>query len=152
MGLTSQGKDICLFESHVGWCPQTKNHKMVIFQFMNNLSIVQDVLCIKVFWECGWFYNMCDVTLVISMLMFALLVCMFRSLFKRSWSDGNILRENRSPTSTPNINKDFRGADFSSESKRRSKMLSESTPDMCTSESDLAYSRCFTFLMIGWFV
>ncbi|KAH6817270.1 Phosphoinositide phosphatase family protein [Perilla frutescens var. frutescens] len=63
-----------------------------------------------------------------------------RSLFKRSWSDGNILRESHSPSSTPNMNKDTSSAGFSDESKRRSKVLSESTPDMCTSESELAYS------------
>ncbi|KAL8488168.1 hypothetical protein ACS0TY_024452 [Phlomoides rotata] len=65
-----------------------------------------------------------------------------RSLFKRSWSDGNILRESRSPSSTPNVNKHFPSADFSDEAKRASKMLCESTPDMPTSESELAYSSC----------
>ncbi|KAL1547867.1 phosphoinositide phosphatase SAC4-like [Salvia divinorum] len=60
-----------------------------------------------------------------------------RSLFKRSWSDGNILRESHSPSSTPNINKDMSSA---GESNRGSKILSESVPNMCTSESELAYS------------
>ncbi|KAI3443507.1 hypothetical protein Pfo_000172 [Paulownia fortunei] len=57
-----------------------------------------------------------------------------RSIFKRSWSDGNILCESRSPSSMPNINKGFPSADFSSESKRRSKMLSDCTSPMPTRE------------------
>ncbi|KAK6147581.1 hypothetical protein DH2020_018493 [Rehmannia glutinosa] len=64
-----------------------------------------------------------------------------RSLFKRSWSDGNILRESCSPASMRNINKGFPSADFSNESKRGSKMLSESTPEISTSEREFAYSR-----------
>ncbi|KAK4428775.1 Phosphoinositide phosphatase SAC4 [Sesamum alatum] len=63
-----------------------------------------------------------------------------RSLFRRSWSDGNILRESRSPTSTPDINKGFPSADFSNDSGG-SKMLSECTPEMSTPTSELAYSR-----------
>ncbi|KAG6431623.1 hypothetical protein SASPL_109702 [Salvia splendens] len=63
-----------------------------------------------------------------------------RSLFKRSWSDGNILRESHSPSSTPNINKVMSSAGFPGESNRRSKIISESVPNMCTSESELAYS------------
>lgn len=65
-----------------------------------------------------------------------------RSLFKRSWSDGNILRESQTPSSTPKVNKHFPSADFSDEPKRSSKMLCGSTPDMPTSESELAYSSC----------
>ncbi|KAG8373872.1 hypothetical protein BUALT_Bualt11G0070500 [Buddleja alternifolia] len=64
-----------------------------------------------------------------------------RSLFQRSWSEGYILRESRSPTSTSNINKGFPSTDFSNESKEGSKMLSESSPEISTSESELAYSR-----------
>ncbi|XP_020553629.1 phosphoinositide phosphatase SAC4-like isoform X2 [Sesamum indicum] len=63
-----------------------------------------------------------------------------RSLFRRSWSDGNILRERRSPTSTPDINKGFPSANFSNDSGG-SKMHSESTPEMSTPTSELAYSR-----------
>ncbi|XP_022888769.1 phosphoinositide phosphatase SAC4-like isoform X2 [Olea europaea var. sylvestris] len=64
-----------------------------------------------------------------------------RSLFKRSWSDGNILCESDSPMSTSNVNKDFPSSDFSSKSKGGSKMLSESSPEISTCESDLTYSR-----------
>ncbi|KAL3830075.1 hypothetical protein ACJIZ3_018877 [Penstemon smallii] len=63
-----------------------------------------------------------------------------RSPFKRSWSDGNILRGSHSPPSTSYVNKGFPNACFSSESKGGSKMLSESTPEISTSGS-LAYSR-----------
>lgn len=82
----------------------------------------------------------------VHMYAFTLLVCMFRSFFKRSWSDGNILRESRSPTSTLNSNKGFPSGDFSNEPKGGSRMLSESTPDMAAPESELADSRCFVFL------
>ncbi|CAI9760554.1 unnamed protein product [Fraxinus pennsylvanica] len=64
-----------------------------------------------------------------------------RSLFKRSWSDGNILHESHSPMSTSNINKGFPSSDFSSKSKGGSKMLSESSPEISTCESYLTYSR-----------
>ncbi|KAL2503377.1 Phosphoinositide phosphatase SAC4 [Forsythia ovata] len=64
-----------------------------------------------------------------------------RSIFKRSWSDGNILRESCSPMSASNINKGFQSSDFSSKSKGGSKMLSESSPEISTPESDLTYSR-----------
>ncbi|KAM7459310.1 hypothetical protein LguiA_036304 [Lonicera macranthoides] len=56
------------------------------------------------------------------------------SFFKRSFSDGNILRQ---PMSTPNSNKEFSG----SASQRGSKVLSESTPEISTSEADLTFSR-----------
>ncbi|KAL0333655.1 UNVERIFIED_CONTAM: Phosphoinositide phosphatase SAC4 [Sesamum angustifolium] len=58
------------------------------------------------------------------------------SLFKRSWSDGSILRESHSVGSASDITKDF-----PSESKGGTKMLAESTPEISASESDLAYSR-----------
>lgn len=61
-------------------------------------------------------------------------LCVSRSFFKRSFSDGNILRQ---PMSTPNINKEFSG----SASQRGSKVLSESTPEISTSEADLTFSR-----------
>ncbi|KAI3447255.1 hypothetical protein Pfo_003920 [Paulownia fortunei] len=51
-----------------------------------------------------------------------------RSLFKRSWSEGHILRESRSPTSASN-------------EPGGTKMLSESTPEISTSERELAYLR-----------
>ncbi|CAA3013965.1 phosphoinositide phosphatase SAC3-like isoform X1 [Olea europaea subsp. europaea] len=64
-----------------------------------------------------------------------------RSLYKRSLSDGNILRESRSPRSTSYINKGFPSSDLSSKSKEGSKMLSESSPEIATCESDLTDSR-----------
>ncbi|KAL3623561.1 Phosphoinositide phosphatase sac4 [Castilleja foliolosa] len=64
-----------------------------------------------------------------------------RSSVKRSLSEGYILRESCSPTSDSNFNKGFPGADFSSGSERGTKMHSESTPDMSTSEGDLSYIR-----------
>ncbi|GFQ02134.1 phosphoinositide phosphatase sac4 [Phtheirospermum japonicum] len=64
-----------------------------------------------------------------------------RSLVKRSWSEGHILRESCSPTSDLNFSKGFPGANFSSESERGTKTHSESTPDMSTSEGELSYIR-----------
>ncbi|KAL3622790.1 hypothetical protein CASFOL_033398 [Castilleja foliolosa] len=64
-----------------------------------------------------------------------------RSSVKRSLSEGYILRESCSPTSDSNFSKGFPGADFSSESERGTKMHSESTPDMSTSEGELSYIR-----------
>ncbi|XP_047940522.1 phosphoinositide phosphatase SAC4-like isoform X3 [Salvia hispanica] len=63
-----------------------------------------------------------------------------RSLFIRSWSDGNILRESHSPSSTSNMNKVMSTSGFPGKSNRRSMIPSESTPNMYTSESELAYS------------
>ncbi|KAK6126700.1 hypothetical protein DH2020_039557 [Rehmannia glutinosa] len=62
------------------------------------------------------------------------------SLVKRSWSEGHILRESRSPTPASSFSRGFPSADFSSESKGGPKMLSESTPEI-TSERELAYLR-----------
>ncbi|KAL6585678.1 hypothetical protein OROMI_002322 [Orobanche minor] len=64
------------------------------------------------------------------------------SLVKRSWSEGHILPESRSPTCAPNFSKDFPGAEFSSESEGGIKTMSESTPEISTSERQLAYLRC----------
>ncbi|KAL6496444.1 hypothetical protein OROGR_029702 [Orobanche gracilis] len=64
------------------------------------------------------------------------------SWVKRSWSEGHIVPESRSPTCAPNFSKDFPGADFSSESEGGIKMMSESTPEISTSERQLAYLRC----------
>ncbi|XP_060172346.1 phosphoinositide phosphatase SAC3-like [Lycium barbarum] len=61
-----------------------------------------------------------------------------RSLFQRSFSDGNILHESQFPLSTRNIGK---GLSKSNNSKEGSKSLSESTPEMSTCESDLTYLR-----------
>ncbi|XP_073043906.1 phosphoinositide phosphatase SAC3-like isoform X1 [Primulina eburnea] len=65
-----------------------------------------------------------------------------RSRFKRSLSDGNILGSpSPSPTSTSNINKGFSNGPFSNKLNRGSIMLSESTPEISTSESELACPR-----------
>ncbi|XP_051113877.1 phosphoinositide phosphatase SAC3-like isoform X3 [Andrographis paniculata] len=63
------------------------------------------------------------------------------SFFKRSWSDGQILRKNTSPSSALNINKGFPGAAFPSDARGQIKMLFESTPEISTSGSKLACSR-----------
>ncbi|XP_022851080.1 phosphoinositide phosphatase SAC4-like [Olea europaea var. sylvestris] len=64
-----------------------------------------------------------------------------RLLFKRSWSDGNILSESHSPTSTSKSNMGFSSAGLSDKPKRECKMLSESTPVISASESDVTCSR-----------
>ncbi|GAV70974.1 Syja_N domain-containing protein [Cephalotus follicularis] len=58
-----------------------------------------------------------------------------RSSFKRSLSDGNILRRSCSPMSVTNIKQK---ADILQEG---SNVTSESSPDISTSESDMAFSR-----------
>ncbi|KAM7256926.1 hypothetical protein ACFE04_012667 [Oxalis oulophora] len=58
-----------------------------------------------------------------------------RSLFKRSFSDGNILRESCSAMSATNIKQEtdrFHGG---------STVISESSPDISSSETDMAFSR-----------
>ncbi|KAL2533314.1 Phosphoinositide phosphatase SAC4 [Abeliophyllum distichum] len=72
-----------------------------------------------------------------------------RLIFKRSWSDGNILRENRLPTSTSNINKVFSSVELSDKPKGESKMLSVSTPEISASESDLTCSRYISSMPSG---
>lgn len=57
-----------------------------------------------------------------------------RSLHKKSLSDGNIIRENKLPTSSSSIGK-------SSAMSDQSKMMSESTPDVLACGSGLKYSR-----------
>ncbi|KAL3535476.1 hypothetical protein ACH5RR_003937 [Cinchona calisaya] len=64
-----------------------------------------------------------------------------RSLFKRSLSDGNILLESHTPMSTLNISKDISSSDSSDTPEGGRKILSESTPDVRTCESDITYSR-----------
>ncbi|PIN13540.1 hypothetical protein CDL12_13837 [Handroanthus impetiginosus] len=64
-----------------------------------------------------------------------------RSLFQRSLSEGHILRESLLLMSSSNSNRGFTSADFSSKSKGGTKMLSESTPEISTSETELAFSR-----------
>ncbi|KAF7144022.1 hypothetical protein RHSIM_Rhsim05G0002000 [Rhododendron simsii] len=65
-----------------------------------------------------------------------------RSLFKRSLSDGNILRERSSPMSSTNMKKDLTNSAFSNdESQGGSKILSESSPEISTCESGVTISR-----------
>ncbi|CAH9137529.1 unnamed protein product [Cuscuta epithymum] len=64
-----------------------------------------------------------------------------RSIFKRSFSDGNILHEIQSPLPTRTFERDFSNIDFSDQSKGRN-VLSPSTPEISSCKSDLAYSRC----------
>lgn len=64
-----------------------------------------------------------------------------RSFFKRSMSDGNILHERCTPISPPNMGKDLSNANSTDTPGRGSNILCESTPDIPTGESDIAYSR-----------
>lgn len=64
-----------------------------------------------------------------------------RSLFQRSFSDGNILHESQFPISTRSIGKCLSKSNLSHQSKEGSKVLSESTPEISTCGSDLTYSR-----------
>ncbi|KAK6941235.1 SAC domain [Dillenia turbinata] len=65
-----------------------------------------------------------------------------RSFFKRSFSDGNILRESSSPMSAANARQ---SKDCNSATPSRlhggNKVLSESTPEISSAESDVAFSR-----------
>ncbi|XP_058215752.1 phosphoinositide phosphatase SAC3-like isoform X2 [Rhododendron vialii] len=65
-----------------------------------------------------------------------------RLLFKRSLSDGNILRESSSPMSSTNMKKDLTNSAFSNDqSQGGSKILSESSPEISTCESGVTISR-----------
>lgn len=69
-----------------------------------------------------------------------------RSLFQRSFSDGNILHESQLPLSTRSIGKGHSKSNLSNQSKEGSELFSESTPEMSTCESDLTYSRYTKFI------
>uniref|UniRef100_A0A6M2F457 SAC domain-containing protein n=1 Tax=Populus davidiana TaxID=266767 RepID=A0A6M2F457_9ROSI len=70
-----------------------------------------------------------------------------RSIFKRSLSDGNILRENHSPLSTMNVKQqNFCRSAFPDQFQEENNVLSESSPEISTCESDIAFSR-YTPLM-----
>ncbi|KAM1836172.1 hypothetical protein ACFX14_018130 [Malus domestica] len=64
-----------------------------------------------------------------------------RSIFKRCYSDGNILRESSSPISSTHVKQKFTNPCMPDRSQQESKILSESSPDISTSESDIAFSR-----------
>ncbi|CAI9097357.1 OLC1v1033759C1 [Oldenlandia corymbosa var. corymbosa] len=64
-----------------------------------------------------------------------------RLFFKRSLSDGNILRQSHTPMSSSNMEKDYSTSDFSDTPEEGRKVLSESTPDIPTCESDMSYPR-----------
>ncbi|XWS70129.1 hypothetical protein CRYUN_Cryun03dG0022700 [Craigia yunnanensis] len=70
-----------------------------------------------------------------------------RSLFKRSFSDGNILRQSGSPMSATNDKQvKFTNSTLPDRSQGGSNCLSESSPEISTCESDMSYSR-YTPLM-----
>ncbi|KAL9376592.1 hypothetical protein Peur_030712 [Populus x canadensis] len=70
-----------------------------------------------------------------------------RSIFKRSLSDGNILRENHSPLSAMNVKQqNFCRSAFPDQFQEENNVLSESSPEISTCESDIAFSR-YTPLM-----
>lgn len=62
-----------------------------------------------------------------------------RSFFKRSLSDGNILRESRSPMSATEVKEKLSNSVLPDQSQGGT--LSESSPDISTSESGMSYSR-----------
>lgn len=65
-----------------------------------------------------------------------------RSLFKRCWSDGNILHESSSPGATPNLQREnLTNLVFRDQSEGASRFLAESSPDISASESDSSYCR-----------
>ncbi|KAJ4708709.1 Phosphoinositide phosphatase family protein [Melia azedarach] len=65
-----------------------------------------------------------------------------RTFFKRSLSDGNILRESGSPMSATNVKQEkFSNSGFPNQLQGGSNVLSESSPEISTSESDVAYSK-----------
>ncbi|XP_061996668.1 phosphoinositide phosphatase SAC3 isoform X1 [Rosa rugosa] len=62
--------------------------------------------------------------------------------FKRSYSDGNILHPNSSPMSAPTVKQEkFTNYPVLPDQTQQSKILSESSPEISTCESDIAYSR-----------
>ena len=64
-----------------------------------------------------------------------------RSIFKRSLSDGNILHECSSPISAANGKQEkYTNSVLHNESQEK-KILSESSPEISTCESDISYSR-----------
>ncbi|XP_019463550.1 PREDICTED: phosphoinositide phosphatase SAC3-like isoform X2 [Lupinus angustifolius] len=65
-----------------------------------------------------------------------------RSFFKRSFSDGNILQESSTPMSAPNARHDnFPNSGLPDRSEEGSKVFSESSPEISTTESDVSFSR-----------
>lgn len=74
------------------------------------------------------------------------LILNFRSIFKRSFSDGNILRQSGSPMSATNDKQEkFTNSTLPDRSQGGNNGLSESSPEISTCESDISYSRfpCF---------
>ncbi|KAJ6995523.1 hypothetical protein NC653_018104 [Populus alba x Populus x berolinensis] len=77
-------------------------------------------------------------------------IFMCRSIFKRSLSDGNILRGSGSPLSAMNVRQQkFCRSAFPDQFQEENNVLSESSPEISTCESDIAFSRydCFTFCL-----
>ncbi|PON66063.1 SAC domain containing protein [Parasponia andersonii] len=64
-----------------------------------------------------------------------------RSIFKRSLSDGSILDECISPSSTRNGKQEKYSDSSLAEDSQDKKILSESSPEISTCESDITYSR-----------
>ncbi|GMH18112.1 hypothetical protein Nepgr_019953 [Nepenthes gracilis] len=65
-----------------------------------------------------------------------------RFSFKRCWSDGNILQDSSLPISDANAREEnLTDLVFDDQSEGGNRVLSESSPDIATSESDIVYSR-----------
>ena len=80
-----------------------------------------------------------------------LLILNFRSLFKRSFSDGNILGQSGLPMSTTNDKQEkFTNSTLPDQSQGGSHGLSESSPEISTCESDISYSRFLAFHSHCW--
>jgi hypothetical protein len=79
-------------------------------------------------------------------------IFIFRSIFKRSLSDGNILRGSGSPLSAMNAREQkFCRSAFPDQFQEENNVLSESSPEISTCESNIAFSRydCFTYVFFG---
>jgi len=79
-------------------------------------------------------------------------IFIFRSIFKRSLSDGNILRGSGSPLSAMNARQQkFCRSAFPDQFQEENNVLSESSPEISTCESNIAFSRydCFTYVFFG---
>lgn len=69
-------------------------------------------------------------------------LCIFRGFFKRSWSDGNILRESSTPISATDVKQEnFVNSGLPNQCQGENNVISESSPEISTSESDVTFSR-----------
>lgn len=79
--------------------------------------------------------------------MFLTLSLFPRSIFKRSLSDGIILHEHSSPILARNGKQEKFNSVLPDESQHK-KVLSESSPEISTCESDITFSRFVTIMLL----